>query len=137
MAIKRDTSATLFYEVIKLVEKSGHCAKATQILDYSLAESCNVRELTDYDFDFKATVVWGRNEGIYIDCYLEGTFDTSGDKRLRAGTFKTLNTSIEAFKTMGEFAGALTYYARDYVDRNLDRYEKVRSQADGRHSYDR
>lgn len=122
MAIKRDTNTILYNEVLKLVKENGHYDKAAQILDYSLAESYKVRELTNYEFDFIAKVNWGGSEGIYIDCYLEGDFDSSQDKRLHVGTLKTLDTSIEAFKIMGELSGALTYYCHIYVNSNLDRY---------------
>jgi len=129
----RDTNTILFNEVLALAKASGHYAKAESILDYALAETYHVRQLTSYGFDFVARVVWGRNEGVYIDCYLEGEFDQSqgtayGANRLSVGTFKTLHTSVEAFKAMGELAGLLTYYARDYVDRNIDRYTPPQEQ---------
>jgi hypothetical protein len=122
MGLERDTNTILFNRVIGLAQAHGDFERASQILDYHLAERHTVRELKDYEFRFVARVVWGGSEGVYIDCYLEGTFDQSGDKRLHVGTLKTLDASLEGFRVMGELAGALTYHARRYVDKNIDRY---------------
>lgn len=122
--IKRDTNIDLFKNVIEMVKSNGHFEKAAAILDYSLPSS-RIRELTNYQFDFRALVNWGSSEGIYMDCYIEGNFDSSDDRKLHVGTFKTLLTSIEAFQIMGELAGALTFYEYQYVNKNLARYEPV------------
>lgn len=135
MGFQRDTNTILFNRVVGLTQANGDFERAAQILDYYHAERHTVRELKDYRFAFVAKVAWGSNEGVYVDCYLEGTFDDSGDKRLHLGTLKTLDASLEGFRVMGELAGALTYHARQYVNRNLDRYSSEREQEKRR--YDR
>lgn len=135
MGLQRDTNTILFDRVVGLTKVNGDFERASQILDYYLAERHTVRELKDCRFAFVAKVAWGGSEGVYIDCYLEGTFDDSGDKRLHLGTLKTLDASLEGFRVMGELAGALTYHARQYVNRNLDRYLSEREQEKRR--YDR
>lgn len=124
LIIKRDTPADLFNQVLRLVKKNGHYDKVKAIMDYVLPINYRGRELTNYEFDFIAKVNWGGSEGIYLDCYIEGSFDDSNVKRLPVGIFKTLDTDITAFKIMGELAGAMTYYARVYVNSNFNRYEK-------------
>jgi len=124
MRLRRDTNTILFNEVVALAKANGDFDKVSPILDCEHAETYKVKELKDCEFDFVAKVVWGSNEGIYIHCYLEGTFDNSGDKRLNVGTLKTLSTSLQDFQVMGELAGALTYHARQYVDKNIDRYAR-------------
>lgn len=95
-------------------------------MDYFHAECYKTMKLTDCEFDFDAHVQFGSNEGIYIDCSIRGHFDQNepSDKTqiLHCGTFKTLGTSLEDMRIMGELAGSLVYFAREYVNKNLDRY---------------
>ncbi|MDD3028085.1 MAG: hypothetical protein PHI41_08585 [Erysipelotrichaceae bacterium] len=122
--IKRDTNTDLMNGIYESVKGSGEYDKAQQIMDYFLPESYRVQELSNYEFDFIAKVSFGGSEGIYIDCYIEGCFDEKVDtpQRLHCGTFKTLADNLSAMKIMGELAGTLTYYADEYLNRELDRY---------------
>lgn len=124
--IKRDTNTELMNKVFELVKENGCYEKAGAIMDYFLAESYTVQELSNYEFDFIAKVNFGGSEGIYIDCYIEGLFDerttASKPQRLRCGTFKTLSENLEAMQIMGELTGSLTYYAHKYVNQEIDRY---------------
>ena len=61
-------------------------------------------------------------EGVFLDLYLEGSFDSSNDKRTIIGTFKTLRTDQEACRLMGGLGGTLMFYAREYVNREIHRY---------------
>ena len=54
--IVRDTNADLMNHVLELVKESGNYEKAGKIMDYFLAESGRVKELTNYEFDFLAEV---------------------------------------------------------------------------------
>jgi hypothetical protein len=138
--IIRDTTRDLFNAVLQLVKANGCFEKAEAILDYhlpNLSES-NIREdieLSNYRFDFNATVQFGGSEGIYIDCYLSGEFTegkrkmynastgtTETETRRHIGTFKTLRDDLESMMIMGELCGALVYYAHEYVNKNIDRY---------------
>ena len=107
--MKKTTNIELFKELISFTKKNNYFKKAEEILDYVLPafmeETLNLDDI--YDFSFNAKIDWGSNEGIYITCYLE-----TENKRIHMGTVKTLLTSIEGFKIMGEFAGILTYCFR-------------------------
>lgn len=124
--IKRDTNEDLMNNVFELVKKCHCYDKAEKIMEYFHAESYKTMELSDYEFDFDALVQFGANEGIYIDCSIQGHFDENepSEKKqiLHCGTFKTLGTSLEDMRIMGELAGSLVYFAREYVNKNLDRY---------------
>lgn len=124
--IKRDTNTELMNKVLELVKNNGCYEKAGAIMDYFLAENYSVQELSNYEFDFVAKVNFGGSEGIYIDCYIEGQYDEKNtfDKiqRLRCGTFKTLDESLDAMKIMGELTGSLTYFAHKYINQEIDRY---------------
>ena len=136
--IKRDTTETLFREVLNLVKAGGHYDKAEAILDYVLPNenesSSSSIELSDYRFDFLAQVNFGSSEGIYVDCYLCGKFTEepqyvmNGDGNFvvettrNIGTFKTLHEDLEAMKIMGELCGALTFFASQYINANIHRY---------------
>lgn len=123
-AVKRDTNAVLMQAVVDLAKQNCCYDKAEKIMDYFLPEESNVHELTDCRFDFYAVVNFGGSEGIYIDCFISGYYDEKVNKsmKLPCGTFKTLRDDLEAMKIMGELAGALTYWANYYVNREIDRY---------------
>lgn len=124
--IKRDTNEDLMNNVFELVKKYHCYGKAEKIMDYFHAESYKTMEISDYEFDFDAIVQFGSSEGIYIDCSIRGHFDENepSDKTqiLHCGTFKTLGTSLENMRIMGELAGSLVYFAKEYVNANLDKY---------------
>lgn len=123
--IERDTNQDLMNHILALVKKSGNYDKAGKNMDYFIAENKEVRGLTNYEFDFLAVANFGGSEGIYLDCWLKGSFDENHQnesKTISCGTFKTLRGDLEAMKVMGELAGSLTYYARQYVNREIDRY---------------
>ena len=120
--IKRDTPGILFQNTLRLVKEHGHYAEAEPIIDYALADR-DERKLTNYGFDFWAVVSPGGREGIYIDCYLIGSFDQSASTCCHAGTIKTLREDVDAYRIMGALTGYLTVYAHKYVNENLDRYE--------------
>lgn len=126
--IVRDTNVDLMNHVLEKVKESGNYERAEKIIDYFLIESRNVLELSNYEFDFLAVAVFGSNEGIYIDCIIRGLFQEDNQDRskwISCGIFKTLDTSLEAMQIMGELAGSLTYFEREYVNGEIDRYTPV------------
>lgn len=128
--IKRDTNEDLMNNVFELVKKNHCYDKAKKIMDYFLPASLSTIELSDYKFDFDARVQFGENEGIYLDCSIRGHFDEniSSDMTqiLHCGTFKTLGASLEDMRIMGELAGSLVYFAKEYVNENIDKYTPQR-----------
>lgn len=123
--IVRDTNADLMNHVLDLVKKSGNYEKAGKIMDYYLPESSCVKELTNYEFDFLAVANFGGSEGIYVDCWLQGSFEENHRNErqtISCGTFKTLRDDLESMKVMGELAGSLTYYESQYVNSEIGRY---------------
>ena len=123
---KRDTNLDLINNVFELVKKNHCYDRAKKIMDYFLPEYQSIVELSDYQFDFDAMVQFGGSEGIYIDCNIRGHFDekepSTRTQILHCGTFKTLGTTLEDMRIMGELAGALIYFAKEYVNNNLDKY---------------
>ena len=143
--MKRDTTRDLFNAVLQLVKDNGHYEKAGAIMDYVLPEISEYDarsdiELSAYEFDFYATAQFGGSEGIYIDCWLRGKYTETEIKFINysrggvletetkrsVGTFKTLRTDLEAMQIMGELCGSLTYYASEYINKNIDRYTPTR-----------
>ena len=124
--IKRDTPEILFRNTFDLVKRNGHYDHIAPIIDYALPEGHDKREFTRYEFDFMAMPNKGGSEGIYIDCWLQGKFDDSGDKRCKIATIKTLEEGINGFRLMGELSGLLIYYAGIYVNQHLDRYSSFK-----------
>lgn len=122
---KRDTNADLMNAIVALVKENGWYDKAADIMDYYLPEKYIIREISNYEFDFKTMVKFGGNEGIYLDCWIEGLVDENQVKvveKIPCGTFKTLKEDLKGMRIMGEFAGILTFYARKYLNQNFARY---------------
>jgi len=123
----RDRKSTLLRAILDMARADGAITEAEAILDYILP---NDEEqawpnkdgfLTDYRFDVVPHLSFGC-EGIYLDLYLEGSFDSSDKKRTSIGTFKTLHDDAEACKLMGGLGGTLMYYVNRYVNREIHRY---------------
>jgi len=72
------------------------------------------------------------SEGIYLDCYLKGKFDNSGNDFCKMGTFKTLNDDLEGMRVMAELGGILNYYLSQFVNQNIKSFmpdEELKQQA--------
>ncbi|MDR3186308.1 MAG: hypothetical protein LBU04_05830 [Christensenellaceae bacterium] len=126
---KRDTLFDLFNHTLRLVKENGRYDDFEKIIEYVLPnenELVNTKkvEITNYEFDIKCIPNFGGSEGIYLDCYLDGCFDedTKEYKKHEFATFKTLKTDIDAMTIMGALGGAITYYAAEYVNRNIHKY---------------
>lgn len=124
-----DTTDDLFMNVMQAARSAGVLKSLDEIIDYELpnkheSNTNNPLFLTAYHFDIRFVVNVGASEGIYIDAYILGLF-TDGAKKTswrNIGTIKTLREDLEAYQIMGEAAGALTWFARLYVNSHLDRY---------------
>ena len=125
--IKRDSAIDLFNSILKTARDAGALQELDRIIDYDAAcefEEKNKRPISNYEFNCIFSVDYGGSEGIYIDAWLNGYLDESGHtQRLHFGTIKTLERDLAAMKTMGEACGILQYYASDYLNKNLSRYE--------------
>lgn len=78
------------------------------------------------EFDVYSTVVYGASEGIYADIYLNGRFTDNvafHKGNLHIATLKTLSTSKDAYLAMHQYAALVCYYARSYVNSNLNRFD--------------
>lgn len=125
--IKRDSAIDLFNGILKTARDAGALQELDRIIDYDSAcefEEKNKRSISNYEFATEFRVDFGGSEGIYIDAWLNGYLDESGHtQRLHFGTIKTLERDLAAMKIMGEACGILQYYASDYLNKNLSRYE--------------
>jgi hypothetical protein len=88
------------------------------ILDYGKAESHPIPITTD-EFEIRNNLDYGRSEGIYLDLWIERYADGEKEK-YRLGTFKTLDDSPEAMRTMAQLLADFIVAERRYVNKNLD-----------------
>ena len=125
--IKRDSASDLFKGILKTARDAGALQELDRIIDYDSAcefEEKNKRPISNYEFATEFRVDFGGSEGIYIEAWLNGYLDESGHtQRLHFGTIKTLERDLAVMKIMGEACGILQYYASDYLNKNLSRYE--------------
>jgi len=117
--VRRYTNTELMNIVVEKAKESGEYEKAGKILDYFLPEKYKVTKLTDYEFDFHAIADFGGSEGIYLDCWLKGDCDSSGNDYCKMGTFKTLNDDLESMKIMAELGGILNFCLSRFVNQNI------------------
>ena len=125
---RRGRRSTLLQRILEAARADGVIAEAEAILDYILPNDNEPAlpdkdsYLTDYRFDLIPRLSFGGCEGIYLSLCLEGSFDGSDKQKATIGTFKTLRTDLEACRLMGALGGALMYYGREYVNREIHRY---------------
>ena len=116
---KRMTPGQLFQTVIEQMQEDGHFDEASYILDYISPETLDRRTLCSYQFDVRAVVNRGGSEGVYLDIWLDGECDTSGNHKVAIGTLKTLKEGLGAYTILGRLAGTFVYYAERFINSNL------------------
>ncbi len=125
--LHRDTYVDLFNGMMKMARAEEALDKFDTISDYALCDEFSAesrRPISSYEFNTRFVVDYGGSEGIYIDGYLDGILDESCKVRnWHFCTLKTLRRDFEAMKIMGETCGVLQYYAFEYLNQNLTRYE--------------
>ena len=135
--VKRDTYVDLFNGMMKMAREAGALAEFDKIADYELCDDYDdaaKKPISSYEFKTCFVVGYGGSEGIYIDGYLVGALDEVGEFQKRHFcTLKTLGEDFEAMKIMGSVCGILEYYATEYINRNLDRYEPDRAKISAFH----
>ena len=98
---RRDRKSTLLYAVLDRARANGDLREIEPIWDYYLPNKNEPLSpdkdsyLTNYAFSAVSTIDFGC-EGIYVELFLEGQFDESGNDRCSIGTFKTLRDDAEA-----------------------------------------
>jgi hypothetical protein len=122
----RMTGGQLFEKIMERAKGNGDLARFDAINEYVLPEEYETAKLCSYEFDMLPAVGFGC-EGIYIDCYLKGSFDESDRPSLHIGTIKTLSTDLDACKVMGELCGALLYHEHRFVNENLYLFDSADS----------
>lgn len=111
------TSATLFNEIIKMLEAED---KIPDILDYKTPSHEEI-SIYDYQFDFCFKLDYGSNEGIYLTCYIEGIIGKE-NKRTKAclGVFKTLGTTEQDMYVMAKLEADFIMSGNVFINNNLD-----------------
>lgn len=109
------TTKELFNIVDKKLKEKG---MLPGILDYGLPENADIL-IKSYEWDLIGIVNFGSSEGIYLDLYCYGNTGNEKDK-IPVGTYKTLERSREAYKTMGALCADFVYECLDFVNSNMD-----------------
>jgi hypothetical protein len=115
------TTKNLMEAVFERVKKMPEFKRAEPIIDYMLADDFGSREITKYEYNFYAAINYPCTEGIYLDCWLSGKFDDSGEMKIGMGTVKTLENSQAAMMIMGELGGLLVWVEDKFVNQQISR----------------
>ena len=124
---RRDRRSTLLQRILEETRADGAITEAEAILDYIFPnDNKPIRPdgdsyLTNYRFDLIPHTCFN-GKGITLSLCLEGYFDSSSTRIATIGTFKTHRDDMEACRLMGALGGALMYYGREYVNREIHRY---------------
>jgi hypothetical protein len=109
------TTAELFEKVCEILKVDG---QMPDILDYGLAES-HPLPITTYAFEIRNNLDYGGSEGIYLDLWIERYADEE-KVPYRLGTFKTLDDTPEAMRTMAQLLADFIVAETRYVNKNRD-----------------
>jgi hypothetical protein len=115
-------------KIFEILDDTPEYKRIADILDYRLAGKLSVATLTNYGFDVEAYPQFGASEGIYVMCSISGKFDNGNVRKLHMGTLKTLQTSMEAMRLMGELCGLITYIGTSYINKNLELFTPSESE---------
>lgn len=89
------------------------------ILDYAKPASGQI-PITGYDWDVWSSLRFGKNEGIYLDI---GAIFQPEHRIIHLGTFKTLQTDLDAMREMGRLLADIVYTVHELVNNNLDDFD--------------
>ncbi len=89
------------------------------ILDYAKPAPGRI-PITGYNWDVWSSLRFGENEGIYL-CI--GAAFQPENRIIYLGTFKTLQTDLDAMRKMGRLLADIVYTVRDFVNNNLDDFD--------------
>lgn len=118
--IKRHTTTDLFNETLAAARAAGLLTELDAILDYA-EPARDAKPISDFEFDVLFQLRFGRCEGIYLNASIWGVWQEGGsDSQQSIGTIKTLREDMAAMLIMGQAAGALTWWARDCINSNLN-----------------
>ena len=122
---KNKTNTELFFAALQAVKAAGLYAESEQIIESRNTASFPTG-LTDYHFGFGCRIEFGSIEGVFLDCYIYGHYDLNAPynekKELFCGSFKALDTSLETLQILGKLGAALTYYAKQYIEQNIEKF---------------
>lgn len=116
-SMKRPMTTAEYFEKICAVLREKD-RMPDNLLDYALAAFSPVPIMT-YEFDIRNNLDYGGSEGIYLDIAIE-VCEQGKRVRRSLGTFKTLQTSPEAMRTMAQLLADFIVEDRVYVNSHLD-----------------
>ena len=98
-------------------------------LDYE-----KIRDAVKYDklhycsFDITGNVVYGTNEGIYGDIFLDGNWSKGAKEnpwrnRICVYSLKTLERSKDAYMGMNMIVALISFYANEFIGTHIDRFD--------------
>lgn len=125
--VKELSSATLFEEIWKEVEKKGLLPDPDSLeIDYHLADETHAEKIRSERFSIIAGLDYGASEGIYLDIAIYGDFSGDEERKCHIGTIKTLQTGDEAMLAMSQIYGAIILVKDEVIERLEEEYSLVR-----------
>ena len=125
------TVKDLLEAAIKLARNDPQFAEAEKTcpLDYEkLRDAVKYDKLYYCSFDVIGNVVYGTNEGIYGDIFLDGNWSKGSKEnpwrnRICAYSLKTLERSKDAYMGMNTIVALISFYANEFIGTHMDRFD--------------
>ena len=112
------TAAELFRIINSRLEERG---SLPDILDYGIPSGADDRQILTYFWDAVFKVRFGGSEGVYLDVFLDGELDESGQCACcLIGSYKTLNRDEEAFRRMALLGADFSLETHRWLSERLD-----------------
>lgn len=117
------TGASLFDAIVSILKEKSIVGGEDDILDYHRADrAAQSVSLLCEEFDVVCKTMFGSNEGVYTNVYLEGRFcvGNTSTETIHIGTFKTLQHSKDAVYAMYKLAADFYMEAVTFIDSHID-----------------
>lgn len=112
------TVKDLYQAVKKKLYDDGNWPE--EIVDYDLVDSENMK-IIDSSFDIIPQVMYGADEGIYLDVYFSGSeFTYTSEERIRFCRIKTLDRSREAMRSMSVLGADIVVDLTEFLNNNSE-----------------
>ena len=112
------TARELFWEIHAGLEEKGSLPSS---LEYGIPSGKEDRRILTHFWDMTFKVRFGSSEGIYLDLYLSGEPDGSGEAGdYLIGTFKTLEEDDESFRQMALLGADFSLETVHWLNGRLD-----------------
>lgn len=80
------------------------------------------KPIRNYEWFTSGKIIFGNNEGMFLDILLTGDTGNENEKEILAGTYRTLHRDYKAICQLGELTAEVISEMNEYVEKNMDAF---------------